>query len=56
MLSFSMDFEWDNEKAKINWSKHGIHFDEAETVFEDPLYIDFYDPDHSDNDNATIFL
>lgn len=56
MLSFSMDFEWDNEKAKINWSKHGIHFDEAETIFEDPLYIDFYDPDHSDNEERYIIV
>lgn len=43
-----MQFEWDSGKAAANLSKHGVSFDEAETVFDDPLYIDFYDPDHSE--------
>jgi len=30
--------------------KHGVSFEEAKTVFDDPLYIDFYDPDHSENE------
>jgi uncharacterized DUF497 family protein len=42
-----MQFEWDENKAKRNLSKHGVSFEEAKTVFDDPLYIDFYDPDHS---------
>jgi hypothetical protein len=42
-----MEFEWDETKAAANLSKHGISFDEAQTVFDDPLYVDFYDPDHS---------
>ena len=42
-----MEFEWDKQKAKLNLSKHGISFEEAQTVFDDPLYVDFYDPDHS---------
>ena len=28
-----MQFEWDPEKAKLNWKKHGVSFDEATTVF-----------------------
>ncbi len=40
-------FEWDEQKAATNLSKHGVSFDEAKTVFDDPLYVDFYDPDHS---------
>jgi uncharacterized DUF497 family protein len=39
--------EWDEEKAAANLTFHGVSFDEASTVFNDPLYIDFYDPDHS---------
>ena len=30
-----------------NPAEHEISFDEAKTVFDDPLYVDFYDPDHS---------
>ena len=33
----SLKFEWDNEKANKNLNKHGISFQEAETVFGDPL-------------------
>jgi uncharacterized protein len=36
-----MKFEWDENKAALNFSKHGISFEEARTVFEDPLYVDF---------------
>jgi uncharacterized DUF497 family protein len=32
-------FVWNDEKAEINWHKHGVHFEEAATVFEDPLFI-----------------
>ena len=42
-----MTFAWDPEKADSNLAKHGVSFYEAQTVFDDPLYIDFYDPDHS---------
>ncbi len=42
-----MTFDWDTNKAEKNLSKHQVSFDEATTVFDDPFYIDFYDPDHS---------
>lgn len=42
-----MQFEWDPEKAKRNLKKHRISFDEAVTVFYDPLSATFGDPDHS---------
>jgi uncharacterized DUF497 family protein len=45
-----MRFNWDNAKAEQNFLKHGIAFDEAQTVFDDPFYVDFYDPDHSENE------
>lgn len=51
-----MEFEWDTEKAKSNLSKHGISFEEAKTVFEDPFYVDFYDPDHSESENRYIII
>jgi len=45
-----MKFEWDEEKAATNFTKHSVSFEEAATVFADPLAITFSDPDHSDNE------
>jgi len=42
-----MRFEWDPEKAEANQSKHSVGFDEAATVFYDPLAATFDDPEHS---------
>ena len=42
-----MTFEWDDEKAAANVAKHSVSFDEAETVFADPLAGIAPDPDHS---------
>ncbi len=42
-----MDFEWDPAKASANESKHGVTFEEAMTVFGDPLELTISDPDHS---------
>jgi len=51
-----MKFEWDKNKAIANLSKHNVSFDEAKTVFNDPLYIDFYDIDHSDDEHRYIIV
>lgn len=51
-----MEFEWDEEKAAANLAKHGISFEEAKTVFDDPLYVDFYDPDHSVDEHRYIII
>jgi uncharacterized protein len=51
-----MKFEWNQEKAASNLSKHGVSFEEAQTVFDDPLYVDFYDPDHSDDEERYIII
>ena len=42
-----MNFEWDPGKARRNRRKHEITFQEAATVFGDPLAITYPDPDHS---------
>ncbi len=42
-----IEFEWDPKKAAINLRKHKVSFDEAATVFGDPLSITVPDPDHS---------
>jgi len=40
-------FEWDDDKAETNHRKHGVTFEEAKTVFQDPLSLTFPDPRHS---------
>lgn len=42
-----MKFEWDPEKERENIKKHGVSFEEATTVFGDPLAGTIPDPDHS---------
>ena len=41
-------FEWDDQKAASNLSKHGVSFDEAVTVFGDGRALTFSDTDHSE--------
>lgn len=42
-----MEFEWDEDKARANETKHGVSFAEASSVFGDPLAVTFDDPLHS---------
>ncbi len=49
-----MNFEWDPKKATANGKKHGVTFQEAATIFGDPLAITFDDPDHSLSENRYI--
>jgi uncharacterized protein len=51
-----MPFEWNESKAERNLAKHGVSFEEAKTVFDDPLYVDFYDPDHSEDEERYLIL
>ena len=49
-------FEWDAKKAKSNARKHGVTFDEASTVFADPLSLLMPDPDHSFDEERYVVL
>lgn len=51
-----MKFQWDINKAKINLRKHGISFEEAVTVFKDPLALIFDDEEHSENEHCEIII
>lgn len=42
-----MTFQWNPDKASSNTKKHGVSFEEAVTVFGDPLAVTISDPDHS---------
>ena len=49
-------FEWDSGKAARNRRKHGVSFEEAQTVFYDEHAIEFFDPDHSEREDRCIML
>ena len=49
-------FEWDDNKNAINQKKHGISFEEAETVFYDENALLISDPDHSMDEERFILL
>ena len=49
-------FEWDENKNRENMRKHGVPFEEAQTVFLDENAIRFFDPDHSQDEDRFIML
>ncbi len=49
-------FDWDERKNKSNRIKHGIWFEEAQSVFSDPHGRLFYDPEHSEHEDRFILL
>ena len=51
-----MRFEWDAEKASIKQKKHGVTFEEAQTVFGDYDALRIFDPDHSEDEDRFILL
>jgi uncharacterized DUF497 family protein len=52
----SLRFEWDPQKAKANQTKHDVSFEEALTVFADPLARIFPDDDHSVEETREIII
>ena len=49
----TLRFEWEPKKAAANLSKHGVSFEEALTVFSDPLARIFDDEEHSDEEHSS---
>ena len=52
----SSAFQWDETKELANLRKHGVSFDEAASVFENPLAAIFSDPDHSQDELREILV
>ena len=50
------EFSWDPAKAKSNKKKHGVSFEEAQTVFYDDNARFMHDPDHSENEDRYLLL
>ncbi len=51
-----MIYEWDPQKAKANLRRHRLSFEEATTVFLDPLAVTYPDPDHSDEEFREVTI
>ena len=49
-------FAWDERKNRANRTKHGVWFEEAQSVFDDPRARLFYDPEHSEAEDRFILL
>ena len=49
-------FEWDKDKSALNQKKHGLSFEEAQTVFLDENALLIHDPDHSEEEDRFILL
>ncbi len=53
---YALRFEWDLHKATENRRKHGVSFEEAETIFSDEFAYLIDDPDHSDEEDRFLLL
>jgi len=51
-----MKFEWDKRKSVYNLKKHGVNFEEASTVFGDPLSLTIQDPKHSNKEGRYVTI
>lgn len=49
-------FEWDSAKAAANRRKHGVSFEEAQSVFYDEFAVQFFDDDHSEGEERFLLL
>ncbi len=49
-------FEWNDEKARKNLEKHEVSFDEASTIFDDPMFITLLDSEHSQDEDRFITI
>jgi uncharacterized DUF497 family protein len=53
---FALRFHWDPVKARTNLVKHGVSFEQASSVFRDPLATTIYDPEHSEEEERWLTL
>ena len=51
-----MKFDWNQAKANANSKKHGVTFEEARTVFFDEFAVQFFDEDHSSEEERFLLL
>ncbi len=51
-----IEFQWNPRKARENLTKHGVTFEEAKSVFFDDYAVQFFDNEHSDDEDRFIML
>lgn len=51
-----IEFEWDSRKSQSNEKKHGVSFAEARSVFFDENAVQFFDEEHSEEEDRFILL
>ena len=51
-----ISFTWDDRKSRENQRKHGVSFEEAESVFFDERAREYFDPDHSDEEDRFLLV
>ena len=51
-----MKFDWNPDKNKSNIKKHGVDFEEAETVFQDEMALELFDDEHSEDEDRYIII
>ena len=51
-----LQFEWNPNKAARNFKKHKVSFDEATTVFDDPMFVTVIDDEHSNDEERYITI
>ena len=49
-------FEWDTAKATANFKKHGVSFEEAQSIFYDDFAVQFFDEEHSTSEERFLLL
>jgi uncharacterized protein len=55
-MGINYNFEWDLQKAQSNSNKHHVRFEEAATVFLDPMAVTIYDSEHSETEDRWITM
>ena len=55
IISDDNRFEWDSDKNKKNKVKHGLSFEQILSVFDDPFFLEYYDKEHSFEDEDRFF-
>lgn len=51
-----IEFEWDSAKATANFRKHGVSFEEAQSIFYDEFAVQFFDEEHSGDEERFLLL
>ena len=49
-----MRFEWDDRKNRTNFEKHGVWFEEAQTIWADGNSVEFFDSEHSEDEERFL--